>query len=199
MRVKFVSETPNEQRGIPIFREQGAGRAISGFISAALCWDDIQWIRSLTKMPIILKGIQSGQDAVRAALAGVTGIIVSNHGGRQLDTTPSGIAMLQEVMAELTRYNLQDKISVFMDGGIRRGTDIYKALALGATGVGIGLQLNNEGRPFLYAMAGYGQQGAEHVIDLLQDELIMVMRLMGTPTIASINYRGVILPNVSKL
>ena len=138
MRVKFVDDAPDEFHSNQMNRNQGAGRAISSFIDASLCWDDLPWFKSVTKMPIVLKGIQSGEDAIRAALSGVDGIIVSNHGGRQLDTVKSGIEMLREVMKALKSQGLQDKLTVMMDGGIRRATDIYKALALGAKAVGIG-------------------------------------------------------------
>lgn len=180
LRVKFVEEAPDV--GTVTDRSQGAARAISGFIDPSLSWADIPWFRSITKLPIVLKGVHSGQDAVKAAILGIDGIIVSNHGGRQLDTVYSGIEMLEQVMHELRRYGLAEKITVLVDGGFRRGTDIFKALALGAKAVGIG-------RPFLYAMSGYGQQGVERAIDLLREELELAMRLMGTPNLDQIQER----------
>ncbi|KAJ3086313.1 hypothetical protein HK102_013300 [Quaeritorhiza haematococci] len=179
MRTKFVDDAPDEMDSKSVNRSQGAARAISTFIDPSLSWDDLTWFRSITKLPIIIKGIQCGEDAVLAARAGVDGIIVSNHGGRQLDTSRSGIETLAEVMDHLSRAGLKNKLEVYVDGGIRRGTDVFKALALGAKGVGLG-------RPFLYAMAAYGQQGVERCIDLLKDELEMVMRLMGTPTLKDV-------------
>jgi len=131
-------------------------------------------------MHIILKGIQTGEDAVLAVKHNVSGIVVSNHGGRQLDTSRSGIEVLVEVMAALKEIGADKKLPVFVDGGVRRGTDVFKALALGAQAVGIG-------RPILYGLASYGQEGVERVIQILKDELEMCMRLMGTPTLADIN------------
>ena len=105
----------------------------------ALNWEDLAWFKEHTTIPLVLKGIQTAEDAVLAAESGVVrGIILSNHGGRNLDTARSGIEVLPEVMAALKAKNLQDKIEVYVDGGIRRGTDILKALALGAKGVGLG-------------------------------------------------------------
>ena len=112
-------------------------------------------------MTIVLKGVQNGADAVRAYHAGCSGIVLSNHGGRQLDTCRTGIEILPEVMAYLRRINAHDKMEVYIDGGIRRGTDVFKALALGAKAVGIG-------RPALYGMAAYAQDGVEKVLDLLK-------------------------------
>lgn len=179
MRNKFTANAPAVQKGNEMKRNAGVARAISTFIDPSLSWDDIKWFQSITKLPIILKGIQCGEDAVIAAQLGVSGIVVSNHGGRQLDFARSGIEALVEVMEHLRSHQLQDRVQVFVDGGIRRGTDIFKALALGARAVGVG-------RPMLYAMSSYGQEGVEHAIRLLKDELTIVMRLMGTPTIQHI-------------
>lgn len=182
MRTKFVDDAPDVQQddSHTINRNEGAARAISSFIDPGLCWDDIPWFKSITKMPILLKGIQTGEDAVLAAKAGVAGIVVSNHGGRQLDTARSGIEILAEVTTALQRENLlSPHFSIFVDGGFRRGADIFKALALGATGIGMG-------RPFLYAMSTYGQAGVERLIDLLRAELEMVCRLMGVRSLKEI-------------
>jgi len=153
--------------------------------------DDIPWIKSITNMKILLKGVQCGEDAVLAYQAGVAGIVLSNHGGRQLDTCRSGIEVLPEVMEALRGVGAsKDKFQVFVDGGIRRGADIFKAVALGATAVGIG-------RPVLYSLASYGERGVVRMLQLLQDELTMVMRLSGTPSIANITERHVIAKNLS--
>ncbi|ORY38183.1 FMN-dependent alpha-hydroxy acid dehydrogenase [Rhizoclosmatium globosum] len=148
MRLKYsssVSDIQEKNNGSNVNRNMGAARAISSFIDATLSWPDIEWLGSITTMPIVLKGIQTGQDAVRAAyLPCVKGIVVSNHGGRQLDTCRSGIQILPEVVAALKSVGLRDRLEIFLDGGVRRGADIFKALALGAKGVGIG-------RPSLYA------------------------------------------------
>ena len=140
-----------------IDRSQGAARAISSFIDPGLCWDDIDWFKSITNMPIILKGVQRAEDALKAVEYGLQGIVLSNHGGRQLDYARSGIEVLVEVMDALKKRGWQDKLEVYVDGGARRATDIIKAVCLGARGVGIG-------RPFLYAMSSYGQQGVERAI-----------------------------------
>lgn len=138
-------------------RSQGAARAISSFIDPGLCWDDIEWFKSITKMPIILKGVQRGEDVLKAVEYGLQGVVLSNHGGRQLDYARSGIEVLVEVMDALKKKGWQDKLEVYVDGGVRRATDIIKAVCLGAKGVGIG-------RPFLYAMSSYGQQGVERAL-----------------------------------
>merc|ERR1712031_26334 len=100
---------------------QGTTRAISSFIDPSLNWNDVPWIKSITNMPVILKGIQTGEDAVAAYRSGVNGIVVSNHGGRQLDYARSGIEMLEECMDALRSINADlDKFTVFVDGGFRR-------------------------------------------------------------------------------
>eukprot|EP00854_Cymbomonas_tetramitiformis_P019902 gene19902-23809_t len=124
------------------------------FYDPKLSWADIAWFRSITTMPIVLKGIQAGEDAVQALHLGVDGIVVSNHGGRQLDGTRSTVQVLAEVMEALRSLPGRSKMEVFVDGGIRRGTDIFKALALGAKAVGIG-------RPVLYGLGAFGQDGVE--------------------------------------
>ncbi|KAH8553421.1 FMN-dependent dehydrogenase-domain-containing protein [Umbelopsis sp. PMI_123] len=181
MRQKYSADDPEElvKSKAKVTRSQGAARAISSFIDPALSWKDIKWFRSITNMPILLKGVQTAEDAVLAARYGCQGVVLSNHGGRQLDFAPSAIEILPEVMDALKLEGLDKNFEVYVDGGIRRGTDIFKAIALGAKGVGIG-------RPALYAMSSYGVDGVVKLIQLLKDELEMVMRLMGTPTIADI-------------
>lgn len=141
-------------------------------MNSTLSWDDISWFQSITKMAIVLKGVQRVEDVVKAAECGIEAVILSNHGGRQLDYSEPPIEVLAEVMPTLRELGLHDKIEVYIDGGIRRGSDILKALCLGARGVGIG-------RPFLYAMAGYGQKGVEKAIRIYKDELERNMRLVG--------------------
>ncbi|KAI7859964.1 hypothetical protein BDC45DRAFT_431621 [Circinella umbellata] len=179
MRQKYVHEGPAELQGEELNREGGVATASSGIIDMTLNWKDIAWFKSITKLPIVLKGIQTWEDAVLAARYGCAGIVISNHGGRQLDFAPSPIEILPEVMDALKREGLEDSLEVYIDGGIRRGSDIFKALALGAKGVGIG-------RPTLYAMSCYGSKGVEKLLQLYQDELEMCMRLMGARTIADI-------------
>lgn len=178
MRSKFSDTGSNVQAtgGDNVDRSQGAARAISSFIDPSLSWEDIPWFLEVTKMPIILKGVQRVEDVIRAISVGVHGVVLSNHGGRQLDFARSGVEVLAEVMPELRRLGLENKIEIYIDGGIRRATDIIKALCLGAKGVGIG-------RPFLFAMSAYGLPGVDRAMQLLKDEMEMNMRLIGATTV----------------
>jgi len=170
--------------------QQGTTRAISSFIDPSLQWSDLPFFKSVTKMPIILKGIQTGKDAVYAYQAGMDGMVVSNHGGRQLDFARSGIEMLEECMDALHEIGADlDKFTVLVDGGFRRGSDLFKALAMGAKAVGLG-------RPTLVGMAAYGEEGVEKVIQIFKDEMEMHMRLMGTPTIKDIERKMIITRNL---
>ncbi|KAI8620577.1 FMN-dependent dehydrogenase-domain-containing protein [Chytriomyces sp. MP71] len=188
MRLKYeddVSDIMVKQGDSGVNRKQGAARAISSFIDPSLCWQDIEWMTSITSLPIVLKGIQTGADAVKSAQLvgptgrGVSGIVVSNHGGRQLDTCRSGIEILPEVVRDLERAGLKGKLEIYVDGGFRRGSDVVKAIALGAKGIGIG-------RPSLYAMSTYGQAGVEKLLDILEEEMIMVMGLLGVTDLSQI-------------
>ncbi|CAE8609227.1 unnamed protein product [Polarella glacialis] len=195
MRSKFTQQGSDVQDGDEdegaVDRSQGAARAISSYIDAGLCWDDVPWLQSITKMKVLLKGVQCGEDAVLAYKAGLKGCVLSNHGGRQLDTSRPGIEILPEVMEALREAGAKmADFEVFVDGGIRRGADIFKAVALGASGVGVG-------RPVLYALASYGDKGIVRMVHMLQDELQMVMRLSGTPTIASITDKHVLTTNLA--
>ncbi len=139
-----------------------------------LTWDDVDWLKSITKMPLLLKGVLRADDARRSLAHGVDGIIVSNHGGRQLDTSPATIDALERIVQAV-----DGKADVLLDGGIRRGTDIIKALALGAKGVLVG-------RPMLWALAYNGQAGVEHALQLLLEELDLAMALCGCKNIEDI-------------
>lgn len=172
MRSKFSDRGSDIQASDEVDRSQGAARAISSFIDPSLSWTDIPWFQSITSMPIALKGVQRADDVLRAVEAGIPAVVLSNHGGRQLDFAPSAIEVLAEVMPQLRGRGWQDRIEIYIDGGIRRATDIIKALCLGARGVGIG-------RPFLYAMSAYGVAGVERAMQLLKDEMVMNMRLLG--------------------
>lgn len=180
MRSKFDDPGTSVQSGQSTDNSQGAARAISSFIDPALSWADIPWFLGITKMPIILKGVQRVEDVLRAVEAGVHGVVLSNHGGRQLDFARSGVEVLAETMPVLREKGLEGKIEIYIDGGVRRATDIIKALCLGAKGVGIG-------RPFLYAMSAYGQDGVDRAIQLLKDEMEMNMRLIGCTSVAELN------------
>ena len=144
-------------------------------LNSKLTWKDIEWVSSFTKLPILLKGILAPEDAKLAVEHGASGIIVSNHGARNLDTTPATIDALPDVVEASG-----GKIPVLMDGGIRRGTDVLKALALGARAVLIG-------RPYLWGLAVGGAVGVERVVQILLDEFKTAMALCGTPTLASID------------
>lgn len=181
MRSKFTDAGSSvQQGGEKTDTSQGAARAISSFIDPSLSWKDIPWFKSVTKMPIILKGVQRVEDVIRAVEVGVQGVVLSNHGGRQLDFARSGIEVLAEVMPVLRERGWEDRIEIFIDGGIRRATDIIKALCLGAKGVGIG-------RPFLYAMSAYGEPGVDRALQLLKDEMEMNMRLIGCSSVDQLN------------
>lgn len=133
----------------------GLGRIMGSYIDSSLAWSDLPWLRSVWPGKIVLKGIQGAEDARRAAQAGVDGIILSNHGGRSLDTSPPAVMVLLE--CQRCCPEIFEQIEVFVDGGIRRGTDVLKCLCLGATAVGLG-------RSPLYAV-NYGAEGVEHLID----------------------------------
>ncbi|MCJ1316886.1 Cytochrome b2, mitochondrial precursor [Xylographa vitiligo] len=182
MRSKFSDVGSNVQNtgGDNVDRSQGAARAISSFIDPSLSWKDIPWFMSITKMPIILKGVQRVEDVIRAIEVGVQGVVLSNHGGRQLDFARSGIEVLSEVMPVLRERGWENRIEIYVDGGVRRATDIIKALCLGAKGVGIG-------RPFLFAMSAYGLPGVDRAMQLLKDEMEMNMRLIGCSSIDQLN------------
>ena len=146
----------------------------------ALTWDLIDKIRQSTSMKIVLKGIVTGEDARLSLAHGIDGIIVSNHGGRSEPTGRGTIDSLPEVVAAV-----EGKIPVFIDGGIRRGSDVFKAMALGAQSVFIG-------RPYLWGLGAFGQEGVEKVLDILRAELSLIMKQAGTPTIGSITKDHVI-------
>ena len=134
-------------------------------------WADVQWLQSITRLPVLLKGVLHPQDAVQAAALQVAGLIVSNHGGRTLDTAPATAYALPRVADAL-----QGALPLLVDGGIRRGTDVLKAMALGASAVLVG-------RPALYGLAHAGAVGVAHVLRLLRDELEIAMALTGCATL----------------
>jgi isopentenyl diphosphate isomerase/L-lactate dehydrogenase-like FMN-dependent dehydrogenase len=137
-------------------------------------------------MKLVLKGIDTPEDAKLARENGADGVVVSNHGGRATETGRGTIDILPEVVEAVG-----PQFPVFVDGGFRRGTDVYKALAIGARGVGIG-------RPYIYGLSAFGQEGVERVLDILRAELTLTMRQCGTPSIAQIG-RASILRNGARL
>lgn len=144
-------------------------------LESAPTWKDLAWLRSLTSLPVILKGVLAPEDARLAVTEGFSGIVVSNHGGRTLDTVPTAIEVLPGI-AEV----VAGQLPILLDGGIRRGTDILKALALGASAVMVG-------RPVLHGLAAAGATGVAHVLKILRTELEIGMALTGRPTLASID------------
>jgi isopentenyl diphosphate isomerase/L-lactate dehydrogenase-like FMN-dependent dehydrogenase len=141
----------------------------------SVTWDDLDWFRSLWNGPMALKGVQSAEDARRAVDHGVEAIIVSNHGGRQLDGAPAAVDLLPEVVEAV-----DGRAEIILEGGVRRGSDIVKALALGARAVSIG-------RPYLYGVAAGGQAGVERAIDILTAEMDRCMALIGRPRVADLD------------
>jgi 4-hydroxymandelate oxidase len=141
---------------------------------SSLSWKDVAWLKSITKLPVLVKGVVRADDAVKAVECGVSGIIVSNHGGRQLDSAPATIDVLKEVVDAVEK-----RVEVLVDGGIRRGTDIVKAIALGARAVLLG-------RPVLWGLAVGGEQSARDVLEILRRELDLAMALCGCPTLGDI-------------
>jgi isopentenyl diphosphate isomerase/L-lactate dehydrogenase-like FMN-dependent dehydrogenase len=169
------------QRGKPMFD------GLSGEMNPpGATWSYVDRLKKLTKMKLVLKGIDTAEDARLAREHGVDGVIVSNHGGRATETGRGTIDILPEVVDAVGA-----QIPVLVDGGFRRGTDIYKALAIGARAVGIG-------RPYIYGLSSFGQEGVERVLDILRAELTLTMRQCGTPAIAQIT-RASVLRNGTRL
>lgn len=154
-----------------------SGRNIYAALRAAnTSWADLEWLRRVTPVPLLIKGILNPEDAARATDCGCDGIIVSNHGGRSIDTVPAAIDALPRIVERVGPH-----VPVLMDGGIRRGTDVFKALALGARAVLIG-------RPYLHGLAADGGPGVVRVIEILRTELEMTMGLMGCRTLTQIDH-----------
>ncbi len=153
----------------------------SQFMAGAPGWEDVAWLRSITRLPVLLKGVLSPRDAMQAVELGVAGLVVSNHGGRTLDSLPASIDALPAIAAAVG-----DRLPILLDGGIRRGTDVLKALALGATAVMVG-------RPYMHGLAAAGAVGVAHVLHILRTELEVAMALTGCTTLADIR-RDVLFP-----
>ena len=159
-------------------RTPAGGSAFAAYASSlldpTLTWDAIAWLRGETKLPIVVKGIISGEDAALAVQAGAAAIVVSNHGGRQLDACEPTLAALPNVVEAAA-----GQVEVYLDGGVRRGTDIIKALALGARAVLVG-------RPVLWGLAAGGQAGVSRALEMLRAELVLAMTLAGCPSLRSL-------------
>ncbi|HEY6309087.1 MAG TPA: alpha-hydroxy acid oxidase [Candidatus Angelobacter sp.] len=152
------------------------GSAFTGAMHPSLNWKYMEWLRSIATVPILLKGVLNPEDALCAAEAGIDGVIVSNHGARNLDTLPSTAAALPRIVEKVRGKPLL----LLVDGGIRRGTDVIKALAMGASAVLIG-------RPYLYGLAIAGAAGVARVIEILRNEFMMAMTLTGRTSIRQID------------
>lgn len=150
----------------------GQSALFDGLLHQAPTWDDVAWLQSITRLPVLLKGVLHPADARQAVAAGAAGLIVSNHGGRTLDTAPATATALPRVMQAVG-----GTVPVLVDGGIRRGTDVLKAMALGASAVLVG-------RPAVWGLANAGAAGVAHVLRLLRDELEIAMALTGCATLA---------------
>ncbi len=148
---------------------------ISNSLAPQMDWDFVDRLKNLTSLPLLLKGIVTHEDSSLALEHGVDGLIVSNHGGRAIESRRATIESLPEVVDAI-----DGKIPVLIDGGFRRGTDVFKALAIGADAICIG-------RPYLWGLSAYGQEGVEKVLDLLNRELHITMQQMGTPSLADIS------------
>jgi L-lactate dehydrogenase (cytochrome) len=158
----------------------GGGEMLYADVGASLAqslvtWQDLSWIRDLWNGPIVVKGIHTGEDARRAVQSGADAVVVSNHGGRQLDGVAASIRVLPEVVAAVG-----GRVEVLMDGGIRRGSDIVKALCLGARAVLIG-------RAYAYGLAAAGEAGVTKAIDILREDLVRTLKLLGCGSVAQLD------------
>ena len=156
----------------PLDLAPGQSVLFDGLLPRAATWAEIDWLRAHTRLPLLLKGVSHVDDAREALLRGVAGFIVSNHGGRALDTLPATAELLP-----VLRRALGPEVPLLVDGGIRRGTDVLKAIALGANAVLLG-------RPYVHALAAAGALGVAHALRLLRDELEIAMALTGCRTLA---------------
>jgi len=159
----------------------GMGQAFSWMIDASVTWKDVDWLCSITKLPVLLKGICRPDDAREALEHGAKGIVVSNHGGRQMDTAPATISVLPRIAEAVA-----GRVPVLLDGGVRRGLDVLKALALGATAVQVG-------RPVLWGLAAAGQPGVEQALTFLRQEFDLALALAGCQNLKAITRDLVVL------
>lgn len=151
----------------PVALAPGQSALFDGLLANTPTWDDVAWLQSITRLPLLIKGVLHEDDARQAAALQLDGVVVSNHGGRTLDTTPATAAVLPRIADALG-----GNMPLLVDGGIRRGTDVLKAIALGAQAVMVG-------RPYVYGLANTGAVGVAHVLRLLRDELEIAMALSG--------------------
>ncbi|GJQ08280.1 hypothetical protein GpartN1_g71.t1 [Galdieria partita] len=170
----FIDSANEDRQRTKKVDGSGLAAYIASLFDPSLSWKDISWLKTVTKLPILLKGVLNGKDAELATRCGAAGIIVSNHGARQLDGSPATIDCLEAVV-----NGVQGKIPVLVDSGVRRGTDIIKALALGAQAVCVG-------RPILWGLAVAGEEGVRRVIELYRNEFELDLGLLGCPSLADI-------------
>ncbi|HEX8098646.1 MAG TPA: alpha-hydroxy acid oxidase [Actinomycetota bacterium] len=163
--------------GIPLPQDPGSSlfRYFASQLDPALTWEDVAWVRSLSPLPVVLKGILTPEDAVLAVEAGVDGLVVSNHGGRQLDGVPATLDVLPEIVEAVG-----GRAEVLMDSGVRQGTDVLKALSLGARAVLVG-------RPVLWGLATGGDAGVRRVLEMMRDDLALTLALAGCSSVAGID------------
>ena len=174
MRMKYQGQLSQHHDEKQTNRGSGVAMALNSYIAANVTWADITWIKNLVpKMKIVVKGIQRADDAVTAATLGVDGLLLSNHGGRQIDTGRSGVEILVEVAAALRERGLFKTTELYVDGGVWRGNDIAKCIALGARAVGVG-------RATIFGLASFGQVGAEKSLQIFKAELQNTMGLLGS-------------------
>lgn len=165
----------NEYRTSKSIHDKSMAARFASLFDPSITWKDVEWLRSITKLPVLVKGIIRADDARRAVDCGASGIVVSNHGGRQLDTAPATIEALPNIIESVDK-----SVDILLDGGVLRGTDVIKALALGAKAVLIG-------RPILWGLAAGGAEGVKRILEILHTEVELAMSLCGCPTIADIN------------
>ena len=166
---------PLNKDKLPEVDDSGLTGYVNKYLDPSLSWKDIEWLKSITSLPIIIKGISCKEDAALSVIHGADGIVVSNHGGRQLDTSRATIDVLPEISE-----TVNGEIEILLDGGIRRGTDMIKAVALGAKAVLIG-------RPVLWGLASDGQAGVLSVLNILKKEFDIAMALCGCDSVKKIS------------
>jgi 4-hydroxymandelate oxidase len=170
--LRMVNLASSGKTKFPDVDGSGLAAYVNTMFDASLSWADLEWLCSLTKLPVLIKGVVRGDDAAMAIEYGAAGVIVSNHGGRQLDTSPAPVTVLPEVVE-----GVAGRGTVLVDGGIRRGTDVVKAIALGAHAVAIG-------RPVLWGLAAGGEEGVVRVLEMIRAEVDLAMALCGARTVA---------------
>lgn len=178
VRNSFTLPESLDRPNVSTDKYQATTRSLDSLVAGIkddLSWDDYEWLRKHTRLPVLIKGVLSPDDAEEAASRKVPAIIVSNHGGRQLDTGFGAIEALRPIVEKV-----KGRTTILFDSGIRRGTDVFKAIALGATAVGVG-------RPVLWALALYGADGVTAALEHLRMELVNVMRLAGVSRLAEID------------